>query len=93
MAEIIYNEQNIWEQVLYFLEKKDKAIENIFVDGENAFIYNDFYQWTERLEKALFADNRDIISNARKTVNKYSSDKWATKLVSMYKELNPEKKK
>lgn len=32
MAEIIYNEQNIWEQVLYFLEKKDKAIDQRLFD-------------------------------------------------------------
>ena len=73
------------------LAKKDKAIENVFIDGENAFIYDDFYQWTERLERALFSDCKSVIANAKKTVNKYSSDKWAKQLVSMYKELNPEK--
>ena len=71
------------------LAKKDKAIENIFIDGENAFIYDDFNQWTERLERALFSDCKDVIANARKTVNRYSSDKWAKQLLNIYKELNP----
>ena len=71
------------------LAKKDKAIENIFIDGENAFIYDDFNEWTERLERALFSDCRDVIANAKKTVNRYSSDKWAKQLLNIYKELNP----
>ena len=73
------------------LAKKDKAIENVFIDGDNAFIYDDFYQWTERLERALFSNCKSIVANAYKTVNKYTSDKWAKQLLSMYKELNPEK--
>ena len=32
MGNIIYNEEQVWEQVLYFLEKKDKAIDQRLYD-------------------------------------------------------------
>ena len=73
------------------LAKKDKAIEDIFFDKQNALIYDSFEQWKERLEIALFQKNDDIIKNAKKLMNKYSSDKWAKQILSIYKELNPKK--
>ena len=75
------------------LAREDKALEGVFQDGYNAYIYRDFYQWVERLEKALFQDNNKIISNAQNTMKKYTPDKWAKKLVSFYQELNPKGKK
>ena len=73
------------------LAKADKAIENIFIDGENAFIYQNYEEWAERLNKALFEDNSGIIKNANKLMDQYASDKWADKILSIYKELNPGK--
>ncbi len=75
------------------LAKKDKAIEGIFEDGVNAYIYEDFYQWVERIEKALFNNNKKITDAAKETMKKYTPEKWAKKMVGIYKELNPEKKK
>ncbi len=74
------------------LAKDDKAIEDIFIDGKNAYIYKNFDEWTERVEKALFSKNKDIVNNAKKTVAAYSSDKWAKQLLGIYQELNPSKK-
>ena len=74
------------------LAKKDRAIEDIFVDKENAYIYSTFNEWKERLELALFKNNADIIKNAKKLMNKYASDKWAKEILSIYQELNPERK-
>lgn len=73
------------------LAKQDKAIEGIFVDGYNAYVYSDFYQWTEKLERALFGKNGNLIANAKKTLSQYSSDLWSNKILSIYKELNPKK--
>lgn len=73
------------------LARQDKAIEGIFTDGYNAYIYSDFYQWTEKLERALFGKTKDMITNAKKTLYQYSSDKWANTILSIYKELNPDK--
>lgn len=75
------------------LAKKDKAIDGIFVDRENALIYDNFYEWTEKLEIALFENNKELINNAKNTLIQYSSDKWAQTLLSIYKELNPEGEK
>lgn len=75
------------------LAKKDKAIEGVFEDGVNAYIYEDFYQWVERIEKALFKNNKKIIDAARNTMKQYYPDKWAKKLAAIYQELNPNKKR
>ena len=75
------------------LAKKDRAIDGLFVDNESAYIYEDFYQWVERLEKALFQDNSKIINNAKNVMKKYTPDKWAKKLLGIYQELNPARKK
>ena len=70
------------------LAKADEAIVGIFKDYHNAYIYHDFYDWTEKLEKALFGNNEEIISNARKTLDEYAPDLWAKKILAIYKELN-----
>ena len=75
------------------LAKKDKALEGVFVDGESAYIYEDFYQWIERLEKALFHNNAKIINNAKNVMKKYTPDKWAKRLLGIYQELNPKGRK
>ena len=71
------------------LAKQDKAIEGIFSDGYNAYIYTNFYDWTQKLEKALFSSSKELVSNAKKTIAQYSSDKWAKTILDIYKELNP----
>ena len=73
------------------LAKKDKAIEGIFEDGVNAYIYEDFYQWAERIEKALFKNNKKIIDKAKETMKQFTPDKWAKKIANIYIELNPKK--
>ncbi len=73
------------------LAKADKALDGVFVDNENALIYHNYKEWVSRLEKALFGDIKPIIKNAKKTMQKYSSDKWAKQLEGIYKELNPKK--
>ena len=73
------------------LAKADKALEGVFKDGENALIYNDYKEWVSRLEWALFGDIKPIIKNAKKTMQNFSSDKWAKQLVEIYKEINPDK--
>ena len=74
------------------LAKKDDALEGIFTDGVNAYIYEDFYQWVEKLEKALFSNNKKITDAAKETLKKYSPDKWAKQIVNIYQEINPTKK-
>ena len=73
------------------LAKADRAIEDVFVDGENAYIYESYEDWAERLNKALFGKNDIIIKNAKKLMEQYASDKWSEKILSIYKELNPGK--
>ena len=73
------------------LAKEDKALEGVFKDEENCYVYNDFYQWVEKLEKALFGDNRAIKENAKITMKKYSQDKWAKQIAKIYIELNDKK--
>ena len=75
------------------LAKKDRAIEGLLEDGANAYIYEDIYQWAEKLEKALFKDNRELIDNARATVKKFTLNKWVKQIEKIYKELNPENDK
>ena len=72
------------------LAKKDRAIEGLLEDGVNAYIYEDIYQWAEKLEKALFKDNKELIENARATVKKFTLNKWVKQLEKIYKELNPD---
>lgn len=73
------------------LAKADKAIEGVFKDGENAFVYHNFDEWRERLERILFTSVKPIINSAKKMMQKYTSDKWARQLENIYKELNPGK--
>ena len=73
------------------LAKADTALDGVFVDGENALIYNNYEQWVTRLERALFDNVRPIINNAKKTMQQYTSDKWAKQLEGIYQELNPDK--
>ncbi len=73
------------------LAKKDKAIEGVFEDGVNAYIYEDFYQWAERIEKALFKNNKMIVDKAKETMKQFAPDKWAKKIANIYIELNPKK--
>ena len=75
------------------LAKKDKALEGVFEDGVNAYIYEDFYQWVERIEKALYLDNRKIVEAAKNTMKQFTPEKWAKKILNIYQELNPSKKK
>ena len=72
--------------------KKDDALEGIFEDGVNAYIYEDLYQWVERIEKALFGDSRSVIETAKVSMKKYSPDKWAKQMEKIYLELNPSQK-
>lgn len=73
------------------LAREDKALEGVFVDNQNCYIYHDFYQWVEKLEKALFGDNKKISDAAKSTMNKYSKDKWAKNISKIYIELNDKK--
>ena len=73
------------------LAKADRAIEDVFIDGDNAYIYQDYDQWAERVNKALFGKNDKIIANAKKLLDQYASDRWSEEIVSIYKELNPGK--
>lgn len=70
------------------LAKEDKAIEGVFIDGYNAYLYKDFYQWAERIEKALFSNNRKLIEHAKKLSSQYAPDKWAKKISNIYLEIN-----
>lgn len=71
------------------IAKEDKAIEGIFEDGVNAYIYKDFYQWVERIEQALFGKhNKELVKEAKKTLEKYNVQKWAKEMLSIYQELN-----
>ena len=72
--------------------KKDKAIEGVFEDGYNAYIYETLPEWVERIEKALFGDNKAIIDNAKVTMRRYSQDKWAKQIEKIYVELNEKNK-
>lgn len=73
------------------LAKADEALDGVFVDNVNALIYHNYNEWVSRLEKALFGDIKPIVKNAKRTMQKYSSDKWAKQLEGIYKELNPKK--
>ena len=70
------------------LAKEDEAIEGVYKDGENAYVYKDFYQWAERLEKALFYNNHQIVDNGKVLMKKYDSKLWAKKYLEIYTELN-----
>ena len=74
------------------LAKEDKSLEGIFEDGKNAYLYDGFYSWLERLEKALFSDNLVITTEAKANMKQYSKDKWAKKMLALYTELNPAQK-
>ena len=74
------------------LAKADTALDGVFEDGVNAYIYHDYNEWAAKLEKILFGDVKSIVRNAKKTMQQYSSENWAKKLEAIYKELNPEKK-
>lgn len=83
---LTYFEAALSETII--LAREDDAIKNIFIDGKNAYIYNDFLSWTERLEKALYSNNSLIIKQAKKTAKDNSPDKWAKEMVKLYKEIN-----
>ncbi|MCQ2802351.1 MAG: glycosyltransferase [Bacilli bacterium] len=68
--------------------REDEAIQNIFFDKVNAYIYKDFLGWTERIEKALYGNNKDIIKAAKKTLRDNSQEKWAKEMVKIYQEIN-----
>lgn len=70
------------------LAKKDRAIENIFFNGYNAYLYEDNDDWKDKIQKALFGDNEKLIKAAKETVKDYSSDLWAKKIEEIYKKLN-----
>ena len=74
------------------LAKEDKSLEGVFIDGKNAYLYDGFYSWLERLEKALFSDNLAITTEAKANMKQYSKDKWAKKMLALYTELNPVQK-
>ena len=73
------------------IAKEDEALEGVFKDNENCYIYKDFYQWVEKLERALFGDNKKIKENAKLTMKKYSQDKWAKQIAKIYTDLNDKK--
>ena len=99
MFDVFVTASNFETQGLTFFEaatmgtlivaKKDKALDGIFEDEYNAYIYENLPQWIERIEKALFGDSRRVIENAKSTVKKYSPDKWAKQMEKIYLELNP----
>ncbi len=70
------------------IAKEDEAIDGLFKDKKNAYIYKDFYQFAERIEKALFGKNKEIISNAKELTKEYSPDKWAKQMLKIYQEIN-----
>lgn len=74
------------------LAKRDRGLEGVFEDGKNAYLYDGFYSWLERLEKALFGENKNIIDEAKATMKLYTKEKWAKKILDLYVELNPIKK-
>ena len=74
------------------LAKRDRGLEGVFEDGKNAYLYEGFYSWLERLEKALFGENKNVIDEAKATMKLYTKEKWAKKILDLYLELNPIKK-
>ena len=70
------------------LARKDRAIENIFFNGYNSYLYEDSDDWKDKIMKALFGDNEKLIKAAKETVKDYSSDLWAKKIEEIYKKLN-----
>lgn len=70
------------------IAKEDEAIEDLFKDGVNAYIYKDFYQFAERVEKALFSNNKKIVGAAKELSKEYSPEKWAKQMLKIYHELN-----
>lgn len=71
------------------IAKKDKAIENIFENNKNILIYDSYKEWVKCVEKSLFKDCSDIKKSAKEILKQYGQEKWAKKIVSIYKELNP----
>lgn len=70
------------------IAREDESIQNIFFDGKNAYIYKDFLGWTERIEKALYGNNKNIIKEAKKIVDENTQEKWAKEMVKIYQEIN-----
>lgn len=73
------------------LAKKDKAIEDIFIDNKNAYVYDGYEEWKERLDKIINQDNSQLIKNAKEMMKKYSQDVWAKKILNIYREMNDNK--
>ena len=70
------------------LAKKDKSIDQIFKDNENALLYDTFASWEEKLELALSSEQKEIKKNARLVMEDYKQDNWAKKVLDIYQELN-----
>lgn len=73
------------------IAREDKALEGVFKDNENCYVYRDFYEWVEKLEKALFSDNKRIKENAKLTMKRFAQDKWAKQIAKIYTDLNDKK--
>lgn len=68
--------------------KSNPITEEMFVDGENAYIYNDYYQFSEKVEKALYDNTKHMVANAKNLSKQFDQEKWAKQMLKIYKELN-----
>lgn len=68
--------------------KSNRVTEEFFVDGESAYIYHDYYTFAEKVELALYNQNKRIIHNAKALAKQYDQEKWAKQLAKIYKDLN-----
>lgn len=70
------------------LAKRDTSLEGFLKDEANAYIYSDFYEWVEKVEKIFFRADRKITQSAKETVSKLSEKNYAKDILAIYKELN-----
>ena len=70
------------------LAKRDKAIEGVFEDGVNAYIYEGYNEWKERLDKIIKDNNEPLIKHAKQTMKEFGQEQWAKKMLAIYQELN-----
>lgn len=70
------------------LARKDKAIEGVFEDGRNAYLYSNYEEWKERVIHLLHNDNSHIILEAKQTMKEFGQDEWAKRILEIYQELN-----
>ena len=68
--------------------KASHTTEEFFEDKKNAYIYEDLQQFAEKIEAALYGNNKIIVNNAKKLLTKYNQEKWAKEMLKIYKELN-----